>query len=239
MFFQPKQLIVAGAAGLVTAVIVAGVAVQLRSRGEPDDPSAAESPVPVAPADVSETPETRPIVVKPPSGGCEISMAVVEDPDPPLNVRSVPQVQDGNIVGQLPNGTFVSVADEQSGWLQISDPVSGWVAKNRTRSSCPNVVQPIQFFPGGNSARVTGEIIGGGSHSYTLDAEAGQTLAVESETSVFPRIITPDGQLLGEDRATVGGQQKWSGKLPTSGTYTFQLDSNFRGFEYDFLVRVE
>lgn len=239
MSFRPQQLIVAGVAGLVTAVVVAAIAVQLRSPGEPDNPPAAESPVPAAPADVSATPDVGPMVVKPPTSGCEISMAVVEDPDPPLNVRSAPQVQDGNIVGQLPNGTFVSVVDEQNGWLQISDPVPGWVAKNRTRSSCPNVVQSIQFFPGGNSARVTGEIIGGGSHSYTRSAEAGQTLTVESETSVFPRIITPDGQLLGEDRATVGGQQKWSGQLPTSGTYTFQLDSNFRGFEYDFLVILE
>ncbi|AMW28235.1 MULTISPECIES: SH3 domain-containing protein [Arthrospira] len=243
MSFQPKQLIVASVAGLVTAVIVAAIAIQWRSSQETPaaspQPTVTESPVPSAPSEAPGMIESPPIVVRPPTTGCEITMAIVQDPDPPLNVRRSPQVQEGNIVGQLPNNTFISVVNERDGWLEISDPVPGWVAKNRTHSSCPNVRQRIEFLPGGNSAIIQGEIIGGGSHSYTLEAEAGQTLTVTAENSIFPYMITPDGQLLGDDVNANEQLTEWTGVIPESGTYTFQLDSNFRGFTYEFLVRLE
>ncbi len=45
------------------------------------------------------------------------NMAIIADPNPPLNVRSSPRVASNNIVGQLQNGTRVSVVGEQNGWF--------------------------------------------------------------------------------------------------------------------------
>ena len=248
MSFKPNQLMIAGAAGLATAAIVAYLTVSTRSSQPPapstssvSQPQTTPSPITAAPANPpisSPSPETNPVVIRPPADNCRISMAVVDDPEPPLNVRSSPQVQDGNIVGQLDNNTFISVVNEDRGWLQISSPVEGWVAKNRTDSSCANVDKTINFLPGGNSAIIRGEIIGGGSHRYTLNAEAGQTLTVESRERVFPRIVTPDGELLTGDRYT-GNLSEWTGELPQTGEYRLELDSNFRGYKYEFLVKVE
>ncbi|MEG4082386.1 SH3 domain-containing protein [Microcoleus sp. POL10_C6] len=182
-------------------------------------------------------PKVEPVVVTPPDSGCKISMAVVSDPNPPLNVRSIPQVRGSNIVGKLKNNTFVSVAEEQNGWLRITDPVPGWIAKRRTESSCSNVNQQINLLPGGDEAIVKGRIIGGGSHSYRIRARKGQTMTVRNRKDVFPQIITPSGKLLAGDPYQ-GNETEWSGKVPVTGNYTLQLDSNFRGYEYEFSVKL-
>ncbi|MEG4963311.1 MULTISPECIES: SH3 domain-containing protein [unclassified Microcoleus] len=179
----------------------------------------------------------EPVVVTPPNSGCKITMAVVSDPNPPLNVRSIPQVRGSQIVGKLKNNTFVSVAEEQNGWLRITDPVPGWVAKRRTESSCSNVNQQINFLPGGDEAIVKGRIIGGGSHSYRIRARKGQTMTVRTRKEVFPQIITPGGKLLAGDPYQ-GNETEWTGKIPVTGNYTLQLDSNFRGYEYEFSVKL-
>ncbi|MEG4457496.1 SH3 domain-containing protein [Microcoleus sp. N9_A1] len=180
--------------------------------------------------------KVEPVVVTPPNSGCKITQAVVSDPNPPLNVRSIPQVRGSNIVGKLKNNTFVSVAEEQNGWLRITDP-PGWIAKNRTESSCSNVNQQINFLPGGDEAIVKGRIIGGGSHSYRIRARKGQTMTVRNRKDVFPQIITPRGKLLAGNPYE-GNETEWTGKVPLTGNYTFELDSNFRGYEYEFYVRV-
>ncbi|MEG4346147.1 SH3 domain-containing protein [Microcoleus sp. A003_D6] len=178
-----------------------------------------------------------PVVVTPPNSGCKITQAVVSDPNPPLNVRSLPQVSGSKIVGSLNNNTFVSVAEEQNGWLRITDPVPGWIAKNRTESSCSNVNQQINFLPGGDEAIVKGRIIGGGSHSYRIRAAKNQTMTVRNRKDVFPQIITPGGQLLA-GAPYQANETEWSGKMPVTGNYTLQLDSNFRGYEYEFSVKL-
>ncbi|MDY7023909.1 MAG: SH3 domain-containing protein [Cyanobacteriota bacterium] len=245
MSFKPSQFIIAGAAGIATAVIVAYITVSTRSsQVSPSsvlDSSQISTPVSVTPANTpisSPETETNPVVIRPPVENCRISMAMVNDPEPPLNVRSSPEVQNGNIVGQLDNNTFISVLSEEQGWLQISSPVEGWVAKNRTKSSCANIEKPINFLPDGNSAIIRGEIIGGGSHRYLLNVEAGQMLTVESRQQVFPRIVTPDGQLLAGDPYTES-LKEWTGELSQTGEYTLELDSNFRGYEYEFLVKLD
>ncbi|MGL5060841.1 MAG: SH3 domain-containing protein [Microcoleus sp.] len=179
-----------------------------------------------------------PVIVTPPNSGCKITQAVVSDPNPPLNVRSKPQVSDSNVVGKLKNDTFVSIAEERDGWLRITDPVPGWIAKNRTESSCATVKQQINFLPGGDEAIVKGRIIGGGSHSYLIRATKGQRMTVKNRKQVFPSIFTPDGKLLAGDPNTQGTKTEWEGKVPVTGNYTFQLDSNFRGYEYEFSVRL-
>jgi len=66
--------------------------------------------------------------------GCiEPYAAVVNDQNPPLNVRSGPGTTYA-IVGQLQNGTPLTVVgDNGQGWLHISVPVEGWVAKHLTK----------------------------------------------------------------------------------------------------------
>jgi predicted secreted protein len=179
----------------------------------------------------------EPVLIEPPDAGCQISMAVINDPSPPLNVRSHPRVADSKIVGSLKNNTFVSVTEEQNGWLRITDPVAGWVAKNRTESSCQNVRKEIIFLPGGDEAIVKGRIIGGGSHSYIIRAAKGQTMTVKNRKGVFPLILTSNGKSLAGNNYT-GNETEWTGKMPVTGNYTFELDSNFRGFEYEFWVQV-
>jgi hypothetical protein len=203
----------------------------------PSQSQPAKTPA-VQPSLVAEVsgPKVGPVVVTPPNSGCKITQAVVSDPNPPLNVRSSPQVSDSQIVGKLNNNTFVSVAEEQNGWLRITDP-PGWIAKNRTESSCSNVNQQINFLPGGDEAIVKGRIIGGGSHSYIIRAAKGQTLTVRNRKDVFPQIIAPGGKLLAGNPYE-GNETEWTGKVPVTGNYTLQLDSNFRGYEYEFLVQV-
>ncbi|MEB3339769.1 SH3 domain-containing protein [Okeania sp.] len=183
--------------------------------------------------------ESSPVVITPPTSGCKISMAIVYDLDPPLNVRRSPEVQQGNIVGELNNNTYVSVADEQSGWLQITNPVEGWVAKNRTRNSCAMVDKTITFSPKSDTAIVRGEIIGSGSHNYRVRMIQGQTLTIKNLGDVFPAIINPDGLLITREPNVEGNESEWTSIMPVGGEYTLQLDSYLRGFEYEFLVLIE
>ncbi len=235
MSLNPRQLIIAGGAGVATAIAIASIAIQSQS----PQPTPSGNPVETPTGSADPRPKPSPIVVMPSTPDCEIKMAVVADPEPPLNVRSSPEVKEGNIVGQLNNNTFVSVADEQRGWFRITSPVAGWVAKNRTESSCAIVNKKIAFFPGGNEAIVRGEIIGGGSHSYKIEASQGQTLTIENYKDIFPVIITPNEQLLSNSPTPGTEVKQWKGELPITGEYTLQLDSNFRGFEYEFLIEIE
>ncbi len=263
MSLKKSQIIVIILAGLSTAIGVAWATIQSGSR-EVSNPPVTESPVSDEKA-ILEVPTTNPksqktqpqpatnsavkfsvipkkskqkvdpVFITPPDSGCKISMAVVSDPNPPLNVRSHPRVTDSKVVGTLNNNSFVLVATEKNGWLQIADPV-GWIAKNRTESSCANVKQQINFLPGGDEAIVKGRIIGVGSHSYIIRATKGQTMTIQNRKNVFPQIMTPDGKLLtgNTDRENL---TEWTGKVPLTGNYTFELESNFRGFEYEFLVQ--
>lgn len=61
---------------------------------------------------------------------------IVFDPHPPLNVRSTPVEQKGNIVGGITNGAELTILLEKDGWYQISAPTSGWVYKNLTKTEC-------------------------------------------------------------------------------------------------------
>jgi Bacterial SH3 domain len=252
MSFTSNQIIIVGLVGLATAIGVASATIQHgsieranRSLVPANKPESGQSePQPAKTPAVESSLVTRasqqkvaPLVVTPPNSDCKISMAVVNDPNPPLNVRSQPQLNRSKIVGKLQNNTFVSVAEEQNGWLRITEPVPGWIAKNRTDSSCATVKHQINFPAGGNEAIVKGRIIGGGSHSYRIRATKGQTMTVKNRKQVFPLILTPNGKPLTGDNYT-GNETQWTGKMPVTGNYTFQLDSNFRGYEYEFSVQV-
>ncbi|MCL2931035.1 MAG: SH3 domain-containing protein [Trichodesmium sp. MAG_R03] len=183
--------------------------------------------------------KSSPVIITPPTSGCKIEEAIVDDPEAPLNVRSIPEVREGNIVGKLNNNIFVSVTDEKSGWLQITNPVRGWVVKSRTRSSCAIVDKTITFSPRSDTAIVRGQIIGTGSHNYRVRMTQAQTLTIKNLGDVFPLIISPNGKMMAKETIFEGNDSQWTGIMPVSGVYTLQLNSNFHGFEYEFLVLIE
>lgn len=73
-------------------------------------------------------------VPAPPAPASELLYrAKVNDPNPPLNVRSGPGTNFA-ILARLEQGTALSVkADNNAGWLQITEPAEGWVAKHLTQ----------------------------------------------------------------------------------------------------------
>lgn len=199
-------------------------------------PTASASPFSALSQTDSSNPDS-PILVHPPVDNCTINMALINDPDAPLNVRSTPDIQENNIVGKLENHTFVSVAEETDGWFKIESPITGWIAKNRTENSCAFVEEIIPITPETNTALVQGKIIGTGSHRYKVKLEAGQTLTIDNYQSVMPMVISPEEKLLTQDgNPTV---THWLLQAPSTGDYTLQFDSNYQGFGYEFLVTVQ
>ncbi|GAP97281.1 SH3 domain-containing protein [Leptolyngbya sp. NIES-2104] len=174
---------------------------------------------------------------------CVIRMVKVNDPESPLNVRSTPNADSKeNIVGQLKNGTFVDVQAEENGWFKISGETPGWIARSRTEHSCNERVERIEL--GQGSIEIRDRFIGGGIHSYRFKFDKGQRITVTSSSgqlplsqrqrgSIFPVIIAPDG------KAIVGSPDQpspWTGELPETGEYTFQFESNFKGYAYTFSI---
>ena len=120
-------------------------------------PIAASSPVrstPVQPAPAQTLYEINPDQTAPPpadtlptlnaiatkAGKC---VTVIEDSDPPSNVRSAPGVQSSNVVGKLDNYSVVEVVNHQKDWLEIQSPMHGWVSLNLTRAICGNGFRPV------------------------------------------------------------------------------------------------
>ncbi len=89
----------------------------------PTNPIPNSSPTKPSPTPSSSTPTPE---------NCKL---IVEDPQSPLNVRSAPN-ENSDKVGTLNNGEVVTFVTAQNGWIQISDPVSGWISKSRTRRVC-------------------------------------------------------------------------------------------------------
>jgi Bacterial SH3 domain len=164
---------------------------------------------------------------------CKILMAIVKD-STPLNVRDQPNL-DGAIVGTVTDGTFVNVKQEQSGWLQITEP-AGWIAKSKTASQCGQKVEQVRFGSGQTNATLSDEFLGAGNHQYKLALGQGQTLTIKGAVGPMPAVIAPDGKyLVGLDEAN----GTWTTKLPSTGAYTVEMDSNFRGYKYEFSVDVQ
>jgi uncharacterized protein YgiM (DUF1202 family) len=169
---------------------------------------------------------------------CKITMARVNDPDGSVNVRSKPDTSANNIVGQLQNGTMVTVASEANEWFQITNPMAGWISQNRTDSSCNQKVSRVNFTPGSVSFELRDRILGSGSHSYQFTASPGQSLTVRAREGPLPIVVTPDGAELNAE-ATSNGASTWTGQLTTAGEYTLDFPSNFRGFTYETSVELK
>jgi hypothetical protein len=167
---------------------------------------------------------------------CAVSMAVVQDPNPPLNVRRAPST-DTEVVGTLTNGTWVMVEDEKQGWFRIASPIAGWVAKQRTDSTCNQKVERISLEGGAGQTIIADRFVGGGSHRYVLALQPGQRLTVTRTHGPSPSVTAPDGRVLADgprDEPT-----SWSGRVNQAGNYTIALESNFKGYQYAFAVTVE
>ncbi|MBF2084759.1 SH3 domain-containing protein [Thermoleptolyngbya sp. C42_A2020_037] len=68
----------------------------------------------------------------------------LDDPNPPTNIRLAPGVASDNVIGQLPNGTALTVMEPLDGWLKIRQPLVGWVSMNLTRVSCGSSLAEVQ-----------------------------------------------------------------------------------------------
>lgn len=168
---------------------------------------------------------------------CVIRMARVNDPDSPLNVRSSPNATSkDNIVGTLRNGAYVEVKDEQDDWFNISGETPGWIAKSKTESNCGEKIERVQFGSGQSKTAIRDRFIGVGTHSYHFNLAKGQRLSVTVDRGgVFPRIIAPNGK---DIVSSPEQSSPWIGDLTETGDYTFQLESNYKGYQYAFSVQV-
>ncbi|MBW4496020.1 MAG: SH3 domain-containing protein [Oscillatoria princeps RMCB-10] len=208
-------------------------------------PPAAESPagtsqtvpVPAAPA---STPLAAQAQASQPEL-CKVTMVKIADPNPPTNVRSSPEVKPNNIVGKVENGKLVPVKTEKNGWFEISEP-AGWISKKVTESGCNQKRLRISFAPNSSSVIISDRFIGTGSHEYLLKANQGQTLTVTANKGSLPFIFAPGDKNRKQDLGGGGdysGKKSWTGKLPATGDYLLNLDSNFKGYDYSFTVEVK
>lgn len=199
-------------------------------------PSANPQSAPTQPSSEPTTPSDAPSQASRSVEKCVIRMAKVSDPESPLNVRSSPNATSkNNIVGQVPNGVYVEVKDEQDGWFKIVGETSGWIAKSRTESNCGEKIERVEFGKGQDSIQIADRFIGVGTHSYRFNLAKGQRLTVKSDRDgVFPRIITPNGKDL---VSSPEQQSPWTGELAETGDYTFELESNYKGYQYAFSVQ--
>lgn len=261
MKFNVSALVLVGAASLAVAMGVT-LAVKQTTQSPPiavETPASVASPQsPEVPAATStsttepstvltaEQPSTQPSVPASPEASsvsrklelCTVRMAIVNDPQPPLNVRSAPSTTADNVVGQIKNGTMVTVVDEQNGWLQIATPMRGWVAKNRTENGCNQKLERISLGDGRGTVPIKDRFIGTGDHRYVINVSQGQTLTITRDRGPFPSLIAPDGTRL-VDGPMNEKRESWTGKLTQTGEYTLELESNFRGYRYSFLVEVK
>ncbi|MBW4441505.1 MAG: SH3 domain-containing protein [Plectolyngbya sp. WJT66-NPBG17] len=234
--------------------LVAGCSSAPQSSPVATVPSPSVSPSPIAPT-VSDSPIANPqsvptqpnpepaAPISAPSKAsrtvekCVIRMAKVNDPESPLNVRSSPNATSkDNIVGQLGNGAFVEVKDEQNGWFRIEDETPGWIAKSKTENNCGEKIERVEFGEGQDEIQIVDRFIGVGTHTYRLNLAKGQRLTITSDRGgVFPMVIAPNGKNL---VSSPEQQSPWTGELTETGDYKLMLDSNYKGYQYAFSVNV-
>ncbi|HIK29693.1 MAG TPA: SH3 domain-containing protein [Oscillatoriaceae cyanobacterium M7585_C2015_266] len=172
---------------------------------------------------------------------CKITTAKISNSKPPT-VRSSPEVKPNNIVGNLNNGTLVSVKSEKNGWFEITSPVKGWVSKSLTQSDCNEKIKYVSFPANRTATTISSRFIGTGSHKYLLKATKGKTMTVTVEKGPLPFVFAPSDRNQQKD-LTGGGaynnKKSWSGKLAETGEYILQLESNRSGYDYKFVVQVK
>lgn len=246
-------------AAVATAAIAGMTYALSQSRQTPDARSSSElsSPMPsptnsVSPAPIASASPAATVTERSVSSGeltpaaspplrqvesCVVQMAMVKDPNPPLNVRSGPSTS-SQVISQVTNGTPVSVIAEQDGWFKIKSPVNGWVAKNRTDHTCNEKVEQLRLGAVNSTVDISDRFVGTGSHQYRVQGTKGQTLTITRQEGAFPVVTAPNGTVLVGDRPSDEQRDSWSLELPETGNYTLELVSNFRGYPYTFEVKL-
>lgn len=115
-------------AGVTAMIIVVGTG-YVFLKPQPNSSTAAQPPSETAQSPADPLAAFR---------GC---LTIVNDPQPPLNVRAAPTDRFDNIIGKVEDGNPVMVIGKQRGWLQISTPVPGWVDKSLTKTICDQAEQ--------------------------------------------------------------------------------------------------
>ncbi len=175
----------------------------------------------------SETPEIL---------SCRVTAAMVQDPDPPLNVRAGPSIAEP-IVGTLENGTLLFVGDRREGWLQITAPLSGWVAGNRVEESCNEKEQHLTL--SAQPLPVQDRFLGPGVHRYRFAVIAPQVLRLENRGDELEMLIYgPEGALVGQAQR-LRPQSHRQILLSQTGVHILELNSHFRGYTYAFTVGLQ
>lgn len=101
--------------------------------------------------------------------GYDCQTIIVDDPDGFVNVRTSPQVRESNLIRSLLNGTELNAIHQQSGWLQIDEPIQGWVARNRTAICCASHIDNLTD----SNLQVIREL---GQRAISEDPEAAESL---------------------------------------------------------------
>jgi hypothetical protein len=203
-------------------------------------PEASPTPTPI-PESIPNASE--PLAIEPEV--CRVTQGIISDANPPTNVRSSPEVKEGNVVATLENGSYVTIQNREDGWFQIrhngQDPIEGWVSQNLTETSCSQKVQRLKFPPGTVAIRISDRFVGTGIHKYLLSARTNQVMTLISEEGPLPRVFPPNDpnqqqELTGN--AGTQGKERVQFELPATGDYTLEYDSNFRGYEYETVIQV-
>ena len=176
---------------------------------------------------------------------CKITQAIVADMNPPLNVRSSPNVENSRIVGKLKNGTWLSVQQEDQGWLKIIDPISGWVAKNLTETSCNQLQETIYLSSESHPITISNRFIGGGEHQYLLDVNtsAGQAVRITAHgDSPLPFVFAYNDKNRKIDLANHERNKNiktWRTEISKSNKYFVVFGSNYKGYSYKITISFE
>jgi Bacterial SH3 domain len=179
----------------------------------------------------STTVEARPVKASRVVENCTVTMARVEDPNPPVNIRSKPDTMSTDtIITTAKNGTYLTVVDEKNDWFKISTPQKGWIAKRLTAYGCNRKTERVNFGSNDTTTVLTDEFIGAGSHDYRLRLSKGQKVRMFAQNGPLPTIVAPNGQTL--HTMTDEKTDVWSGTLAESGDYRVIFDSNFKGYKY-------
>jgi hypothetical protein len=164
---------------------------------------------------------------------CQVTMAKVMDPDPPLNVRSSPDSSAPNVTGQLNNGIYVTIEAETSDWYKITSPQSGWIAKSKTKHGCSHRTERLTANSTVTGETVIGEFIGTGDHIYIVKLESGQTLTIQPTQGPRPGLVDPGGKMI---QAMEDVRSPLTTMINTPGDYRLELVSQFKGYSYAFSV---
>lgn len=146
----------------------------------------------------------------------------VNDPNPPLNVRSSPEIAPDNIVATVENGTILSVLGVQGKWLQLQSP-EGWVSKNLTQQVCQLTPKRVRFAPGAISTVLSQTLNQHDRQPFLLNAQAQQTMTVRlTDGAVESQVLDPQGNLIAQANPQTPVDET---VLPLTGDYTITIES--------------